>query len=1351
MGVGASAGGLDALKELVSAIPPNSGMAYIFVQHLAPNHESMLTEILQKSTEIPVVEIVDQVKVEPNFIYVIPANKMLLAKGDKLVLMPRTEGERQNTIDVFLTSLAELHQDQAIGVILSGTGSDGTVGLKTIKDMRGITIVQDDSAAYSGMPHSALEADVVDFVLKPSEIPGKIQELLKDVHIQLPDDSISSIDEEYFQQILLVIKSKKGVDFKYYKQSTIRRRILRRKSITKSESLKEYLQLLLESKAEQDALFKDILIPVTCFFRDVKIFEILCESILPSILSAKPEHLPIRIWVAGCSTGEEAYSLAICISEYFAANRNYRPVQIFASDISEQVIAKARSGIYEKRDVAGISEERLKTYFTKSDGVYHLNKSIREMCVFAVQNFLTDPPFARMDIISCRNVLIYMDEYLQKKALTTFHYSLTNNGWLILGKSESTSQVSDLFQQAYPPEKIYTRKAVPSKFMHVTSLPGEIALKKKDQQLKDFAVKKDDFQLAADHILLDLYSPACVVINEYMDIVQFRGATSSFLELPQGRPTLNVLKMAKEGLAFQLRNAIHKAKSGKEIVRKDGIILSPGNRKVSIEVIPLTKTIEVYYAVVFKETTDKTSDEASVNTGATPADSFNDSDLSRITQLEKELAQSREDMRSITEEQEAVNEELQSANEELLSGSEELQSLNEELETSKEEVQSSNEELSMLNQELIERNEQLVHSRKYAEAIITTIHEPLIVLNKEFRIRSANASFYELCKTSPKETEGKLFFEFENCKWDLSGLKSKLESVLATKELLNVELNIQLGKGVRTLALNVRPISNTNIDEPLILLALQDITERRMIEKKLADESLMIAGQRQLLLDSFRDAPALLALFKGPDYICELANVTFISRLGLRDPVGGRIDELIVASDPDNFLSSLRNVYTTGETYIENEMPVKRPFANGDHIIYLNLVVQAMKHSDDQIDGLFLFAIDVTEQVTARKATEANLQKVLNSLDLISWTALPNGTITFFNKQFYQYTGLTEEIAINKGWPAFVDPSQAEDISIAWNEAIRLEKDFHQELLMMDKQKVPRWFVVKSTSVQDDKGSVVLWIVSCTDIHEQKLFTVELGRKVDERTKELMQVNTDLERSNSDLQQFASVASHDLQEPLRKIITFVALLNRRYVDAMPKEAVEYLGKITQSSERMSQLIHELLEYSRIMHSNKKYSPVDMDGIIKNVLTDVDLLVADTGAVIKYEKPFPSIEANALQMNHLFYNLLTNSLKFFRRGNTPEVSIDFRYPTPGEIDSYGLPRDNKYIDFMIADKGIGFEQMYEKQIFQIFERLHPMNQYAGTGIGLALCKKIAENHQGHIFATSKVNEGATFHVVLPVHQ
>ncbi|MEO5782561.1 MAG: chemotaxis protein CheB, partial [Ginsengibacter sp.] len=826
VGIGASAGGLEAFKKLVKAIPENSGMAYILVQHLHPDHSSSLPEILQRETKTPVQEISDNVEVKPDNIYIIPSNKMLVATDGILQLSPRPSKDHKNMpIDIFFSSLAEVHQSHAIGVVLSGTGVDGTKGLKNIKAHGGLTFAQDiETAAYDAMPQSAINAEVVDFILAPENMPDQLIKLNRAFNLLDPDTSapLQLSEEHSFKQLLILLRIRHGVDFTYYKQTTIRRRILRRMVILKLEKIVEYVEYLKQNKPEQDILFYDLLIPVTSFFRDPKTFDNLCETIFPELIKNKNTPFPIRMWIAGCSTGEEAYSMGICLHEYLGDNISNIKIQIFATDISDRSIVKARSGVYYKKELDGVSEARLQQYFIKTNGTYHIKKSIRDMCIFATHNFLKDPPFAKIDFISCRNVLIYLEPFLQKKAFTTFHYSLNDKGYLLLGKSETVGNSSELFLPVGKKDKLYTRKSIPGKFMNVASDRREEILRDNDFGLRTIERRHDDFQKNADEILLSKYTPSSVVVNDQMDIVQFRGSTGDFLEPSPGKASLNVLKMAREGLSFEIRNALHKVKTTKEIFIKEGIVINHGKKLVTIEVVPLLNTIESHFLILFRDTV---SDQPLVNV---PGSNIKDEKDTRIQQLEKDLSQAREDMRSITEDQEAANEELQSANEELLSGSEELQSLNEELETSKEELQSTNEELITVNQELFDRNEQFNQARLYAEAIVTTVHEPLLVLSHDFKIKSANRSFYKTFLLGEDETIGKNLFELQNDGWDIPGLRKQLLSLQkGIEKFLEWEIEYTFPTaGKRTICFNAQPFQKEN-EENWILLAIDDITARR--------------------------------------------------------------------------------------------------------------------------------------------------------------------------------------------------------------------------------------------------------------------------------------------------------------------------------------------------------------------------------------------------------------------------------------------------------------------------------------------------------------------------------------------
>jgi two-component system CheB/CheR fusion protein len=1112
VGIGASAGGLDAFKRLLTVIPESSGMAYVLVQHLDPSHESFLPEILQRVTKIPVFEITEDIHLAPDNIYIIPANKILISTDGVLQLSPRNKKTINYSIDIFFTSLAEVHKEFAVGVVLSGTGSDGTQGLKAIKEHGGTSIVQDkESAAYDSMPQSAIQAGVVDFILAPEKIPAQLLQInsaFKTSQDYKVEKQLAKDDDDIFKQIILLLRQRSGVDFAYYKQQTLRRRIARRSAIVKKKNITRYLEFLSSNTAEQDALFQDVLIPVTSFFRDPTTFQALTETVFPSFLKNNNDDAPIRIWIAGCSTGEEAYSIAICLDEFLGEKVHNKKIQIFASDISEKAIKKARAGIYTKADVEILSASRLENYFTKNGDGYEVSKHIRDMCVIAPHNFLKDPPFAKMDLISCRNVLIYMDTFLQKKAFANFHYALKETGFLLLGKSETVGVSSDLFTQVEKNEKIYSRKPTPGRFTHVTTERKEERMTTKGKAVTKMEVKQTDFRKSAEAIMI-FRSPASVIVNEQLDIVHIHGDITPFLQVPQGKPTHNLVKMAREGLGFELRNAIHKASKEQIAITKldipvktnatmNGEVGQEQQSLVAIEIIPLTDTVERHYLIRFEKTVIPAHQEEKLSlSGKTKKDLPE----KRNEQLEKELAHIREDMRSIAEDMDASNEELQSANEELQSSNEEMQSLNEELETSKEELQSTNEELIIVNQELLDKQEQFNNARYYAESIVTTIREPLIVLDKKLCIKTANASFYKKFNTEEQDTEGKLFYEIQNHQWDDNLMRSLLEKILPERErLTDFEISLNFPSiGKRTLLLNAVQIINKKKSEKLILLAIEDITERKLAEQKL------------------------------------------------------------------------------------------------------------------------------------------------------------------------------------------------------------------------------------------------------------KTFAEELETQVKERTAALHKSNQELKQSNSQLDQFAYVASHDLQEPLRKILTFSARLQDKHQDEMGTEVKYYLNKIQTASSRMRTLIQDLLNYSRLLQHEKLFSTTDLNETVRNILSDFELLIQEKKAKITIDH-LPFVDAIPLQMNQLFYNLVSNALKFSKVDVPPDINIISRTLSEKEVEKY--PSFNPsipYVEIIFKDNGIGFEQQYAKQIFTIFQRLHDKETYIGTGIGLALCKKIIENHHGEIFSNSKENEGAFFHVILPLIQ
>jgi len=1247
VGVGASAGGLDAFRLLLTAIPENSGMAYVLVQHLDPSHESILPEILQRVTKIPVHEITKDIHLAPNHIYIIPSNKILTSTDGILQLSPRDKKIINRAIDIFFTTLAEVHKEFAVGIVLSGTGSDGTLGLKAIKENGGICFAQDnESAAYNSMPQSAVNAGVVDFILAPGNIPAQLlqinntyikSDIYKD-EAKLPKD-----DEAVFKQILSLLRERKGIDFTYYKQPTFHRRIARRMAVVKKESLADYLKLLHQNTSEQDALFQDVLIPVTSFFRDPKTFLTICDTVFPAVIKNRSEDEPIRVWIAGCSTGEEAFSIAICLHEYLGDNLSNTKIQLFASDISEKAIKKARTAIYTKADVEHLSAAQLKIYFNKNKDDYEVNKFIRDMCVFAPHNFLKDPPFARMDLISCRNVLIYMDTFLQKKAFTTFHYALKENGFLLLGNSETVGASSDLFTQVSKHEKIYSRKSVPGRFLHVATDRKEEALTVKNKTVTKSETNQSDFRKSAEEMML-LKAPASVVVNEAMDIVHIHGDISPFLQAPQGKPTYNLIKMAREGLAFELRNAIHKVAKKQTTFIKEDIPVRVNEKQslVTIEIVALSDTVDVHYLIQFNKKTfpvfqqENESESRTIN-----------ANQKQNEQLEKELSQTREDMRSVTEDMEAANEELQSANEELQSSNEEMQSLNEELETSKEELQSTNEELTIVNQELLDKQEQL--NAAHSEQI-----KARQLIEASAKEQKKLATHLKLATDSAKVGI-----------WSLDIASSKLEWSNMHKKMWGY--------------------SEKRID-----LTYEDW------HKAIIPEDKELAFQRIEKSKINRDNYDV-------DYRITRAN-----------------DGVIV------WIKS-KGLYQYDE------------FGDAHTLSGISIDISQQKEADIKLQE---------SEARSRALVESDVVAVC-------FTHMDSATIFAANNAYLNMLGYTQEdLKLGKiNWLNYT-PSEHhgnEHLAIEKAKSMKISPPYEKEIIRTDGTRIS---VIKARAVinKDEIMSVFVDITERKSAEKKlKLLTQELEGKVKERTSELKDSNDELKQSNIQLDQFAYVASHDLQEPLRKIITFSMLLQDRYKDGLSTEVKLYLDKIESASSRMSTLIRDLLNYSRLLQPEKLFVKTDLNETLKNILLDFDMLIADKKGKIIVDK-LPTIEAIPLQMNQLFYNLISNALKYSKHDVPPTIEISSHKLSKKEIKKHpALNASISYVEIIFKDNGIGFEQQYADKIFTIFQRLHNKDAYIGTGIGLALCKTIIENHHGEIFASGTQNEGASFHVLLPITQ
>ncbi|MBI1861183.1 MAG: PAS domain-containing protein [Deltaproteobacteria bacterium] len=744
VGIGASAGGLEAFQVLLKNLSPDTGMAFVIVQHLDPMHESHLAEILSRNTSMPVLDLENGMVPKRNHVYVIPAPSTVIYSSGTFGLESRAGAPvRPVVIDAFLSSIGKEKKERAIGVILSGTGSDGAHGMVEIKEQGGVTFAQDNSAQHDGMPQAAIATGCVDFILSPEQIAVELARLSG--HPQMRSDGSpktessgsKGCEQKILPAILRQLHRSLGVDFTFYKQNTIQRRIARRMMLLRIETLKDYLDYLCSHPPEAALLHQDLLIKVTRFFRDPQTFEALKSKVFPLIMKDRGDA-PIRIWVPACATGEEVYSIAICLLEYLERTETKLPIHIFGTDLSEVCVDGARAGLYHDSALGEVSEERLKRFFTKDDGGYRINKTVRELCVFSKHNATVDPPFSNLDLVSCRNFLIYLDSTLQRRVVSLFHYGLTQNGLLLLGSSESLGAYGDIFSPVDLKHRIFSKKTAP-RHSHFDFAKGHTTSGHEARPVTVSGEHKPslafDLTQEVDRAIAARLGPDGVVINDDMQIVLIRGHTGDFLEPAPGEASHNILKMARSGLLTDLRMAILRAKREKRPIRKEEIrVKVKGNSRLAfLDVIPLraSETHENLYVVLFSE-------EKGVGSGRrkTTKPSTREAEVSStLSEVEQELTSTREYLQALIEKEQAYGEEMKSANEEILSSNEELQSTNEELETAKEELQSINEELNTLNDELQNGNRELNVAVNDLNNLLLSVRIPVLMLSRDLRIR----------------------------------------------------------------------------------------------------------------------------------------------------------------------------------------------------------------------------------------------------------------------------------------------------------------------------------------------------------------------------------------------------------------------------------------------------------------------------------------------------------------------------------------------------------------------------------------------------------------------------------------
>jgi two-component system CheB/CheR fusion protein len=971
VGIGASAGGLEPLGQLVEALDPNLGMAYIIVSHLDRRHESLLPEILAKRTSMPVVAAGAQY-LERDHIYVIPPDKTLTVVGNMLQLQPRAAAPVKNLpIDILFGTLAEQRPGAAVGVVLSGTGSDGAEGIKKIREAAGVTLVQiPDSAAFRGMPDAAIETGCVDLVLTPADIAVELARIARHPYFITPEAEVD--DEERgpgtaLAKIFDLIKGVYQADFTQYKPTTIQRRLQRRMALVNETDVHSYLNVLQDNPVELAALYDDLLIRVTTFFREETIYTALTQTVFPTVLKGRSHSDPVRIWVPACATGEEVYSLAISLLEYLGEHAQDVTIQIFGTDLNEAAVEQARHGSYPESISERVSPARLQRFFIRENQRYRVSKQVRELCVFARQNVALDPPFSRMDVISCCNLLIYLDAGLQRRVLRHFHYGLKPDGFLILGPAENADEDSQFFKRAESSQRMLYQRGMPARGSLDLVLGG---VKTPHQSSPVIGASPSLFldhtqvQRKADGLLLSRFSPASILVDDRMNIVQFRGQTSPYLEHASGTASLNLHRVAHPGILMQLVPLLNEVQTSGRMVFKDDLRIETlnGMREGTVELIPLREpsTKTGFCLILF----DANVRPAKPEIRPEIPDSEKDA---RIHQMEAELDSMRDYLQATNEAYEAALEESRSAQEELQSANEEFLSGNEELLTAREELQASNEELTTANEELLSRarelgvlNAELQRARKmadfnavYAESVIDTVAHPLLVLDQGLVVHRANHAFYDVFLTSPGATLNLPLFDLGDGQWNAPDLRQLLDQVIVANSSITayrIEHDFP-GLGRKIMLINARKVPALDNRSARILLALEDITTSddrlsslRSNDRRKDEFIALLAHELRNPLAPIRNAVQLLSTkFHDEDVRRPLdiidRQVTTLARLvsDLMDVSRITRGKMFFEHHPVNLSETISQVVSAVTPYLESRghrltalMPPTAVIVNGD-------------------------------------------------------------------------------------------------------------------------------------------------------------------------------------------------------------------------------------------------------------------------------------------------------------------------------------------------------------------------------------------------------------------------------------
>ena len=1329
VGIGASAGGMEAIITLLTELPCDTGFAIVIIMHLDPNLVSSLAEILGRVTSMPVVGIKRGMSIQSNHVYIIPPDYDIeLSPTATFKMTKRNPSILHMPIDYFFRSLAANKKNKCIGIILSGMGSDGTLGLQDIRTEGGLTFAQQPSSAkYDMMPCSAIRSGAIDTILMPQEMAKELTRISTYLYIKPKNLAVSSQDKvvvDNFDElpeerahelggIIRTLRKATHFDFAKYKLGTINRRIKRRMVLCKITSVEAYADYLSHHIDEAKALAEDFLITVTRFFRDNDVFTALKERILPDLLSNHPKEVPFRVWVPGCATGEEAYSIAILLLELLEKKDIFLEIRIFATDISENALKQARTGFFSEGICRDVPFEYLQRYFKKVAGGYCVSKWVREQCIFSRHDLIRDPPFAKIDFLSCRNLLIYFNPELQKQVIPILHYALNEVGVLLLGRSEAPQGFPNLFSSLDKKSRIFLKKGIVGKGIPAFH-PSALSIKRIEpfMRSRDFTNNNEFILKEAERFILDRYAPPCVLINSQMDIMMTRGKVASYLALSPGQPHLNIIKMASLELAMEIRRGIQSVKKSASMVYKKHIHLkdTPQPQDITLKIETLKtfpQTKEPYYLIEFEEEVKQTGkNRTEIHSPPPPS-------LSKINKNDRqENLLAEQHYQLLLEQFEATQEAMVTSNEELQSSNEELQSTNEELETAKEELQSSNEELSTVNEELNFRNLEITHLNKDLNNLLTNIDIPIILVDDERRIRNFTPSSSKILKLIMADVGrpiGDITLRIKGINLD-----QILSDVMRTRTETVIEITDDDDFWHKLIVKPYQNPLNKIEGAVVILLNINDLKRATEgIKKAYADAQTIIRTLPTPLLLIEEGLTVLLA----NEAFCETFQIT------LKDVIGEQISTLGDGQwNIPGLIKLIKKTLTRDVSFKDFEVEHTFPLI-GRKTMLLNATKVNLAGSGNMV------ALLAIQDITLRK--EMEYKKFYNRLTLALETGqigaweldLLHGVLKWDNRM-YEIHGIKNKSQLSYDtWLNTLHPADRPNIEAEFKKFLVERKRLDIEYRIIHSSGEIHYvhtYAAMLGESEEQKNAIV--IGTTLDVTEQKLLTIALTNE----KKKLMSTLYERELVNKELERFAYVASHDLKAPLRGIEHLTTWIEEDANNNLSNESKENLVFLRTRVSRMSDLIEGILQYTRAGRTDLNISTVNIQELLDEV---IETLNPPEKFTFHYAKNLPTFNTTRIALSQVFSNLISNAIKYNHRKK-------------GRI-SIGVTDKKDFYEFFVTDNGPGIKAIYYENIFEMFQTVVAKNQKESSGIGLSIVKKIVEVNHGKISVDSEVGKRTTF--------